>query len=174
MMTFYSPSHLERFGNCDYVKNNADWSPNFQNSAEFIVYANALCNNERNNLMNTNQPCFDSCRKRRADYYSHGMGSGGSPPDIRRYERAMPISLTSSGAIVVLKQFRKYPQQGKYAGHSEGAGELLQRQAASPEVCEGEISQVLPPCCCQTVHPAVLPIDLTLHCAVQIHITHNN
>lgn len=62
----------------------------------------------------------------------------------RRYETAVPVSLSSSGAIVVLKQFRKYPQQGKYAGHSEGAGELLQRQAASPEVCEGEISQVLP------------------------------
>lgn len=80
-----------------------------------------MWNNERNNLMNTNQPCFDSCRKHRADCYTH--------------ETAVPISLTSSGVTVVLKQF---------AGHSEGAGELLQRQAASPEVCEGEISQVLP------------------------------
>lgn len=97
---------------------------------EFIVHANVMWNNERNNLMNTNQPCFDSCRKHRADCYTH--------------ETAVPISLTSSGVTVVLKQFQKYLRQGKYAGHSEGAGELLQRQAASPEVCEGEISQVLP------------------------------
>ena len=43
------------------------------------------------------------------------------------------------------------------------------------EVCEGEVSQVLPSCCCQTVQPALLHIDLTLYSAlcnnsVQTHL----
>ena len=38
-----------------------------------------------------------------------------------------------------------------------------QRQSNTPQVCGGEVSQVLPSCCCQTVQPALLPTDLTLH-----------
>ena len=43
------------------------------------------------------------------------------------------------------------------AGHCHGTG-----QTNTPQVCEGEVSQVLPSCCCQTVQPASLPIDLTV------------
>ena len=32
--------------------------------------------------------------------------------------------------------------------------------------CEGEVSQALPSCCCQTVQPALLHIDLTLYSAM--------
>ena len=44
-------------------------------------------------------------------------------------------------------------------------------------VCEGEVSQVLPSCCCQTVHPVLLNIDLTVqYTAIQnscLHCTGN-
>ena len=52
------------------------------------------------------------------------------------------------------------------AGHSHSAGQLLQQQTDTPKVCEGEVSKVLPSCCCQTVQPAPLPIDLTLYSAL--------
>ena len=39
--------------------------------------------------------------------------------------------------------------------------------------CEGEVSQVLPSCCCQSVQPALLPVDLTVHCAIQTIYTTN-
>ena len=51
-------------------------------------------------------------------------------------------------------------------GHYLSTGQLLQQQADTPSVCEGEVSQVLPPCFCQTVQPALLPIDLTLYSAL--------
>ena len=38
---------------------------------------------------------------------------------------------------------------------------LLQWQTASPKVCEGVTSQLLPTCSCQTVQPALLPVNLT-------------
>ena len=44
------------------------------------------------------------------------------------------------------------------AGHSHSTD--------TPKVCEGEVSQVLPSCCCQTSQPAPLHIDLTLYSAL--------
>ena len=64
------------------------------------------------------------------------------------------------------------------ACHSHSTGQLLQQQTDTPQVCEGEVSQVLPSCCCQTLQPALLHIDLTPYSAlcnksVQTHfITH--
>ena len=51
--------------------------------------------------------------------------------------------------------------------------QLLQQQTNITLVCEGEVSQVLPSCCFQAVQPALLPIDLTLHCAIKLYKTHS-
>ena len=49
------------------------------------------------------------------------------------------------------------------AGHYLSTGQLLQQQTDTHQVCEGEVSQVCPSCCCQTAQPALLPVDLTVY-----------
>lgn len=51
---------------------------------------------------------------------------------------------------------------------TQSTGEHLQRQAASPKVCEGAISQVHPSCCFLTVQPALLPVDPPTHTPNQL------
>ena len=52
----------------------------------------------------------------------------------------------------------------------QGNNKASTEQNWEPQVCEGEVSQVLPSCCCQTLWPALLPIDQA--CALCHKITH--
>ena len=55
-----------------------------------------------------------------------------------------------------------YGQIGQIGGYR-----LMQPQ------CEGEVSQVLPSSCCQTLQPALLPIDLTVQCKLYTQLIYH-
>uniref|UniRef100_A0A671X4D0 RING-type domain-containing protein n=1 Tax=Sparus aurata TaxID=8175 RepID=A0A671X4D0_SPAAU len=145
------------------------------------------------------------CRQCITSYWDQSASSGDSScPQCGKRSRTRPAGQTSSVQCKTLHLYQlkmspatchsvylktcsqciqprghKPPNHKNQAGTSASSNklnQLLQQQTDTPSVCEGEVSQVLPPCCCQTVQPAA-PSSLQtspgdLHCAVCLHKGH--
>ena len=113
-------------------------------------------------------------------------------PDMKALLKEKKSALRSGNKEelkAVQKELRKKIREGKNSYRREMENQLQQRNVSgvwkslktisgqrTPDsqaegdqtwvICEGEVLQVLPSCCCRTVQPALLPIDLILYSAL--------